>query len=133
MKANNTQGTTVHKFEVVKYNKHDTIYQLCLGQSTNQLITQSVKLEKFQGFSKAFNLDLYFRVKDKSSWKNSKKVTGLWKTTRLNHYFGDHRTDKGKTLLLFKVDRESQTMYVYQYANGYYPNRIVIDSLINQI
>jgi hypothetical protein len=40
MRANNTHQTpepTIHKFEVVKYNKHDTIYQLCLGQLENEL------------------------------------------------------------------------------------------------
>nr|WP_299202498.1 hypothetical protein [uncultured Brumimicrobium sp.] len=133
MKANNTILPTVYKFEVVKYNKHDTIYQLCFGQYPSQLITETVKIEKFQGYSKAYNLGLYFRVKDKSSWKESKQVTGLWKTTRLNHYYGDHRIKEGKTLLLFKIDPESQTMCVYEYPKGYYPNRNVIDSLINQL
>jgi hypothetical protein len=136
MKANNTHQNPepiIHKFEVVKYNKHDTIYQLCFGQPTNELITQSVKNEKFQGFSKAYNLGLYFRVKNASSWGKSKQITGLWKTTRLNHFYGDQTNDKGKTLLMFKVDPESQTMCVYEYPKGYYPSRKTIDSLINQL
>lgn len=136
MKANNnTQAPEpiIHKFEVVKYNKHDTIYQLVFGQPTNELITQTVKIEKFQGYSKAYNLGLYFRVKNASSWAKSKQITGLWKSTRINHYYGDNKTPKGKTLLLFKIDPESQTMNVYEYPKGYYPSRKIIDSLINQI
>ena len=122
-----------HNFEVVKYNKHDTIYQLCFGQLTNELVTQTVKIEKFQGFSKAYNLGLYFRIKNATSWAKSKQITGLWKTTRLNHFYGDFKQNEIKTLLLFKIDPESQTMCLYQYPKGYYPHRKVIDSLINQI
>ena len=136
MKANNTPQTpepTIHKFEAVKYNKHDTIYQLCFGLPETELITQSVKIEKFQGYSKAYNLGLYFRVKNASSWAKSKQITGLWKTPRRNHYYGDNKTREGKTLLLFKIDHESQTMNVYEYPKGYYPSRRVIDFLINQI
>jgi len=136
MKANNTHQNpepTIHKFEVVKYNKHDTIYQLCFGQPTNELITQTVKIEKFQGYSKAYNLGLYFRVKNASSWAKSKQITGLWKTTRLNHFYGDFKQNEVKNLLLFKIDPENQTMYVYEYPKGYYPSRSTIDNLIKSI
>lgn len=136
MRANNTPQSpepTIHKFEVAKYNKHDTIYQLCLGQIENGLITQTVKIEKFQGYSNAYNLGLYFRVKNASSWAKSKQITGLWKTTRLNHFYGDHVTPGGKSLLLFKIDPEGQNMRVFQYPNGYYPNRTTIEGLINSI
>lgn len=133
MGANNTQEPIKHKFEVVKYNKHDTIYQLCLGCPESETIKQLVKVEVFQNYSKAYNLGLYFRVKTSSSWKKSKALTGMFKTTRLNHYYGDYKTNKGKTLILFKIDPESQIMYVYEYPKGYYPSRKVIDSLINQI
>lgn len=150
MKANKTPQTpepTIHKFEVVKYNKNDTIYQKCFGQSekvkniewfdfgqpTNELITQTVKIEKFQGYSKAYNLGLYFRVKNASSWAKSKQITGLWKSTRINHYYGDNKAPEGKTLLLFKVDPESQTMTVYEYPKGYYPSRETIDLLIKTL
>lgn len=132
MKANNIQPI-VHTFEVVKYNKHDTIYQLSFGCVPSQLITEFVKVEKFQGYSNAYNLGLYFRVKNETSWKKSKQVTGLWKTTRLNHYYGDNRAKEGKTLILFKIDPERQTLTVYEYPTAYYPSRKTIDSLINQI
>jgi hypothetical protein len=136
MKANyitKTPEPLKHTFEVVKYNKHDTIYQLCFGQPETELIKQTVKVEVYQNYSKAYNLGLYFRVKTATSWSKSKAVTGMFKTTHLNTYYGDQRTNKGKTLLLFKVDPESQTMCVYEYPKGYYPSRKVIDSLINQI
>lgn len=132
MRANNIDPL-IHKFEVVKYNKHDTIYQLCLGCPESETIKQLVKVEVYQNYSKAYNLGLYFRVKTSSSWKKSKALTGMFKTTRLNHYYGDYKTNKGKTLILFKIDPESQIMYVYEYPKGYYPSRKVIDSLINQI
>ena len=136
MKANNNiqaPEPIIHKFEVVKYNKHDTIYQLCFGQPTNELITQTVKIEKFQGYSKAYNLGLYFRVKNATSWAKSKQITGLFKTMRFNIYYGNEKIKDSRTLLIFKIDPEKQMMWVYEYPKGYYPSRKVIDSLINQI
>jgi len=136
MKAKNTPQTPEpikHTFEVVKYNKHDTIYQLYFGQSETELIKQTVKVEVYQNYSKAYNLGLYFRVKTATSWSKSKAVTGMFKTNHLNTYYGDQRINEVKTLLLFKIDPERQTMCVYEYPKGYYPSRKIIDLLICQI
>ena len=136
MRANNTPQTPEpikHKFVVVKYNKHDTIYQLTFGNPETEIIKQNAKVEVFQKFSNAYNLGLYFRVKTASSWSKSKAVTGMFKTMRLNHFYGDFKDNMTKTLLLFKIDEERQVLTVYEYPNGYYPNRTTIDGLINSI
>lgn len=136
MTANNTiqnHKPEIHVYNVFKYNKHDTIYQKEETNPKSKLLTEFVKVEKFQGFSKAYNLGLYFRIKNESSWQKSKNVTGLWKTMRDNLFFGDSRNIKSKTLLIFHIDNEGQQLTVFEFPEGYYPNRVRIDKLINSI
>lgn len=132
MNANNTQPQK-YVYSAIKFNKQDTIYQLENLNNQNELITEFVKIEKFQGYSKAYNLGLYFRIKNQSSWKKSKQITGLWKTTRLDYYRGNIREVNGKTLLVFKIDTESQKLTVFLYPKLYNPNSTTIDKLVNLI
>ena len=129
--ANNTTDTPrVYRFNPIKFNKHDTVYQGFESNPKDSFITDLVKIEKFQGYSNAHNLGLYFRIKDQTSWAKSKQITGLWKTTRKEAFFGDFRESTSKTLLAFKIDPESHELRVYEYPRGYYPNRNVIDCII---
>jgi len=123
----------VFRFSPIKFNKHDTIYQAQSNNPNDSFITELVKIEKFQGYSKAYNLGLYFRIKNATSWAKSKQVTGLWKTTRKGAFYGDFRDGTTKTLLMFKIDDESNDLTVYEYPKGYNPPRNVIDLLINTI
>lgn len=135
MNANNftDNSVKVYRFTPIKFNKHDTIYQGIETNPGNSFITELVKVEKFQGFSKAYNLGLYFRIKDQSSWSKSTQVTGMWKTTLKETFYGDFRQNQTRTLLIFKISAENQVLTVYEYPRGYYPNRNVIDLLINSI
>ncbi len=119
----------VHKFKVFKINKHDTIYEGLQSNNLNSFVTQFVKIEKFQGYSNAFNLGLYLRVKDQSSWSKSKKVTGLWKTNRKNVYYGDLKDKNFKTLLLVRINPETNELFIYEFQRGYYPSRQTIETL----
>lgn len=131
--AINTNTPKVYRFNPIKFNKHDTIYQGFEDNPKDSFITELVKIEKFQGYSKAYNLGLYFRIKDATSWAKSKQITGLWKTTQKDAFYGDFREGAIKTLLIFKIDHQSHELTVYEYPKGYNPHRNVIDALINQI
>jgi hypothetical protein len=134
MRANTIDNAPkVYRFSPIKFNKHDTIYQAQPSNPNDSFITELVKIEKFQGYSKAYNLGLYFRIKDATSWAKSKQVTGLWKTTRKGVFYGDFKDGTTKTLLMFKICDESHELTVYEYPKGYNPHRNVIDELINQI
>jgi hypothetical protein len=134
MNANNTTDTArVYRFIPVKFNKHDTIYQGLENNPKDSFITELVKVEKFQGYSNAHNLGLYFRIKNQSSWAKSKQITGLWKTTRIEAFYGDIRENTTKTLLVFIIDPVSHVLTVYEYPRGYYPHRNVIDQIITAL
>jgi hypothetical protein len=134
MQTNNTTDKPrLFKFSSIKFNKHDTIYKAQPNNPKDSFITELVKIEKFQGYSNAYNLGLYFRIKDQSSWSKSKQITGLFKTTRKGAFYGNIKGGTTKTLLLFKIDHESHDLTVYEYPKGYNPHRNVIDLLINTI
>jgi hypothetical protein len=131
MKANNTPTANIKefKFNVFKTNKHDTIFNGLDSNPKDSLITEFVKIEKFQGYSNAFNLGLYFRVKNQSSWSKSKQVTGLWKTQTKGVYHGDFVEGNLKTLLLFKISENNDFLKVIVFPKGFYPHRTIIESL----
>jgi hypothetical protein len=134
MKANKTNHLAkVHVYKVVKFNKHDTIYSHTdCSLLSDSFLTTDVKVEVFQGYSNAHNLGLYFRIKNQSSWKHSKQVTGLFKTMRKGLYHGNNKVGEIRTLLLFRIENEGEKLTVYEFQNGYNPTRLIIDSLINE-
>jgi hypothetical protein len=133
MKANNSLSANIKefKFNAIKTNKHDTIYQGLESNPLDSFITEFVKIEKFQGYSNAYNLGLYFRIKDSTSWAKSKQITGLWKTQTNGVYYGDFKEGDFKTLLLFKLSLNNDFLTVKVYSKDYYPSRTIIESLSN--
>ncbi len=135
MNANNNSkiNPLCFTFKVVKTNKNDTIYQGFSTNPKNTFITEFIKIEKFQGFSNAFNLGLYFRIKNQSSWAKSKQITGLWKTQSNNIFRGDIKEGNTRTLILFKFDYSNELLKVYLFNFGFYPHHSVIDKLTTNI
>lgn len=124
-------NTTVHRYEVVKYNKQSTNYKLVTKRKDQSVLTDEVKVEVFQGYSKVYNLGLYFRLKDQSSWSKSTQLTGMFKTKRPGLYYGDKKTPKGKTLMLFYINPNNDKLTIYEYPEGYYPSQAKRDRIIN--
>ena len=123
----------VHKFNAIKFNKNNTQFQLCLGQFGSNFITDVVRLEQFQGFSKGYNFDHYFRLRNKSNWSKCNLVTGLWKTIKKDCFYGNYKEYEVKTLLIFKIGLDNRSLIVYEFPKGYYPNRDIVDLWINEL
>lgn len=134
MKTNNNIGAVnVYHFDAFKFNKQNTIFT---GKDTNpntSFITSSVRIERFQGYSNAYNLGLYLRLRNESNWAKCEQVTGLWKSERPGFYYGDRRTGNQKTLLLFSLDQNHERLTVYEYPHGYYPSKAKIEQLIQKL
>jgi hypothetical protein len=71
----------VVKYKAVKYNRCDTQYQSTVEVPHDHWLTERVKVEAFQGYSRAYNLAEYFRTRGAKSWKSGEQVTGLWKSS----------------------------------------------------
>jgi len=123
----------VHFYQAVKVNKCDIQYQIIEALPTNSPLTERVKVEAFQGYSNAHNLGEYFRLRGTTNWKDGKQLTGLFRTETSYIFRGDQRSDKGKSLILFKFENERQRLAVYTYPLGYYPNQIVLHGLIESL
>jgi hypothetical protein len=134
MKTNHTLGNVlVYRFKVAKHNKQDTIY---IGLETNpkeSFITELVKIERFQGYSNAYNLGLYFRIRNTTNWAKCRQVTGMFKTMRSNVFYGDNKANNSKSLLLFCIEEITENLTVYEYPQGFYPSRSIIDELVKEI
>lgn len=137
MTANNNTLQDFKRFvyHVIKINKHDTIYQLHDSNSDDTFLTNEIKIEKFQGYSKAYNLGHYLRVKNESSWAKSKQITGLFKTQKKGIYYGNYfdKKEKLKTLLIFIIDEVSETLEVLQFKWGYNPHKNVIEKIVERL
>lgn len=135
MKADNTPITHIYKPH--KINKTSTIFEHLQTHESrpttpDDYFTNLIKIEQYQGYSKAYNLSHYFRIRNTTNWSKCKTPTGLFKTIKPNVFFGDLKTNKGKTLIVFHFDSDD-TLRIYKYANGYYPNRKILDAIINQL
>ena len=121
---------TIH-YKAVKFNKCDTQYQTT-DDVSNHWITERVKIEAFQGFSNAYNLGEYFRLRGETSWKSGEQVTGLWKSdNRKSHYhYGDRRSKSGKTLILFYRSADNVDLKVCVFPDGFYPTEAKRNQLI---
>jgi hypothetical protein len=134
MKANNTTGEVkVYHFTATKFNKQDTTFTGKVENPNTSFIPSQVRIERFQGYSKAYNLGLYFKIRNNTNWARCEKVTGLWKSSRKGFYYGDRRTPETKTLLLFSLDENHEYLTVFEYPNGYYPSKSVIEKLIQNL
>jgi len=122
-----------HVYKGVKFNKCDTQYQMVGELPQQSWLTERVKIEAFQGYSNAYNLGEYFRLRGANSWKSGEMVTGIWKSVTKNAYYGDRKTREGKTLILFFRSPDLESLTVYIFPTGYNPSKKVINQLINEL
>lgn len=120
-------------YKAIKFNKCDTQYESTSPIPSASFLTERVKIEKFQGFSKAYNLAEYFRLRGTTSWKSGEQVTGIWKTNRPLFFYGDKRTQNNKTLLIFRFNETREKLRVYVFPQGYYPSKDKILSIVSGI
>jgi len=122
-----------HIYKATKFNKCDIQYEITHPLPPCSPLTERVKIEAFQGFSNAYNLGEYFRLRGTTNWKDGKKVTGLWKTENKDIFYGDNKTSSGKSLIIFKFENNRETVSIYTFPDCYYPSRNIIDNLIGGV
>ena len=89
----NTAGKTPdfirHTYKVMSELKSYTVYSLVEVERGKNLLTDVLRIEKFQGKSNALNIKDYLRLRNTSNWSNCEQVTGLKKTSKPQVFFGD--------------------------------------------
>jgi hypothetical protein len=132
----NTPQYIRHIFKVNNVLKTYSVYQFDEVTGTKNLLTDTIRIEKYFGKSNAQNIEHYLRLRNTTNWATSEKVTGLRPTTIKDLFHGNRLTtnpeDKqNKTLLLFifSTDRQTLTIDVYR---GFYPNhKGILQNIVN--
>jgi len=124
--AGNTPQYIRHTYNVSNELKSYTVYELVEVTGNKNLLTDILRIEKFQGKSNASNINDYLRLRNFSNWSKSEQVTGLRPTTKEGLFYGDWRKHNEsntlkKTLLLFQLSKDRKTLFIDVYR-GFYPN-----------
>lgn len=114
-----------HTFKVTSELKSYTVYEFIEVQRGENLLTDLLRIEQFQGKSQTTRVDDYLRLRtDPKSWTRSQLITGLRPTSNKCLFSGDSKPiDKNttaKTLLMFQFSTDRQTLFIDVYR-GFYP------------
>jgi hypothetical protein len=129
----NTPDYIRHTFKVTSELKSYTIYQLAEVRGNKNLLTDILRIEKFQGKSNALNINDYLRLRNTTNWSKCEQVTGLKQTKIKDLFYGDRRNKETskRTLLLFLFSNDRQTLFIDVYR-GFYPNHNgILQNIIN--
>lgn len=132
----NTPEYIRHTFKLSKELKSYLIFQFAEVTGTKNLLTDLLRIEKFQGKSNASNIAEYLRLKTTTNWNTSPMITGLRPTLISDLFYGDwNKTDQfnnlKKTLLIFIFSKDKQTLIIDVYR-GFYPNhKGILQNIIN--
>ena len=110
-----------HTYKVSKKLKSYTIFELVKVEGNTNLLTDVIRIEKFRGKSNAANIEHYLRLRNKTNWNKCEMVTGLRPTKIRNLYYGDRRRQNKKSLLIFIVPNNPETLIIDVYR-VFYPN-----------
>ncbi len=122
----NTPQYIRHTYKISNELKSYTIFELVEVVGNKNLLTDIIRIEKFQGKSNASKINDYLRIRNCSNWSKCEQITGLRPTTKEGLFYGDRTTTdltglKKRTLLLFTFSTDRQTLFIDVYR-GFYPN-----------
>lgn len=132
----NTPQYIRHTFKVKNELKSYTVYQIDEVQRGENLLTDLLRIEQFQGKSLTTRVDDYLRLRtDPKSWTRSQLATGLRPTSNKNLFSGDckpiGKNTTEKTLLMFLLSIDKQLLFIDVYR-GFYPNhKGILQNIIN--
>ena len=125
-----------HTFKVTSELKSYTVYEFVEVQRGENLLTDLLRIEQFQGKSLTTRVDDYLRLRtDPKSWTRSQLITGLRPTSNKSLFSGDSKPiDKNttvKTLLMFLFSTDKQMLFIDVYR-GFYPlHNGILQNIIN--
>lgn len=128
---NNTLTINKVRYNATKFNKTNVIYS---GECTgSNILTEVIKIEKFQGYSKAFNLSYYLRLRDQKTWKDSTQLTGLFKSNKPLWFYGDYRQGELRTTLLFLLKPNMDEILIHEFDQGTHLSKTQVEDYLKTI
>lgn len=127
-----------HHFKLSKELKSYLVYEnYHVENKTTNLLTELIRIEKFQGKSNATNINDYLRLKTTTNWATSEKITGLRPTKKEVLFYGDwlkcnESKAPKKTLLIFVFFDNRKTLLIDVYR-GFYPiHKGILQTILNK-
>jgi hypothetical protein len=125
-----------HTYKVKNELKSYTVYELDVVTGNKYLLTDILRIEKFQGKSQTTRVDDYLRLRtDPKSWTRSRLITGLRPTSSASLFSGDSKPigkdTTAKTLLMFLFSTDRQTLFIDVYREFYPNNNGILQNIIN--
>ncbi len=124
-----------HVYNVSNELKSYSIYQFAEVENQN-LLTEILRIEKFQGKSNATNIKDYLRLRTTTNWQKCQIITGLRPTKKVSLFYGDllksnELDNPTKTLLIFVFSKDRKSLIIDVYR-GFYPNhKEILQNIIN--
>lgn len=111
-----------HNYQIGHQVKTYSVFDLIRNESASTiLLTDSLRIEIFNGKSNAQGITKYLRLRTSDNWASCEKVTGL-RPTSLNRVFtGDRIVNGKKNLLVFVFSKDYKKLKVDVYR-AFYPN-----------
>jgi hypothetical protein len=121
-----------HVYKLSKELLTYSVYSIVEVRGKGNLLTDALRIEKFNNKSNASNIDYYLRLRTATSWEKSEKVTGL-RPTKKGLFYGDrlNKTTQKRTLLVFKFSNDSQTLFIDVYRDFYPYRSQILQNIIN--
>lgn len=120
-----------HTYKLTKKLKSYSVYELSSVIWNKNLLTDTIRIEKFRGNSNATKIEHYLRLRNTTNWNKCEMVTGLRPTNIRGLYYGDRRKQNKKSLLIFITPNDPETLIIDVYR-GFYPNhKGILQSIIN--
>lgn len=125
-----------HTYNLSNELKSYSIYQFAEVTGNTNLLTEILRIEKFQGKSNATNINDYLRLRTSTNWQKCQMITGLRLTNREGLFYGDWLKSNEldtptKTLLIFVFSKDRKSLIIDVYR-GFYPNhKGILQNIIN--
>ena len=97
-----------------------------------QILTDTLRIEKYNGYSKATGINFYLRLRTDSNWQRCQKVTGLRPTGRKLLFEGNLLDNGKKSLLLFDFNKETGGLIIDVYKDFYPYHKGQLKKIVNQ-
>lgn len=113
-----------------------SIYEIIVGTEKKLLLTEILRIEKFNEKSQSKNISDYLRLRTTTNWNTCELITGLRPTQKRGLFYGDwlKKNVLGNTikhLLLIQFD-ESRNYLFIDVFKGFYPkNKTTLKKIIS--
>jgi len=120
-----------HRYKVTKALKTYCVYSLIGSSSGTPLLPDTIRIEKYNGYSKATSINYYLRIRNTTNWQTCEKVTGLRPTGRKLLFEGNWLKDGKKSLLLFEFTPQPDQLIIDVYRAFYPYHRGLLTKIAN--